>query len=768
MTPDETWEQCSWRVANAVANDSKQRDQFFRIISERLFLPGGRYLYCSGRPLPQYNNCTGFIAGDSREDWAKLLHDVTLCLSMGAGLGINYSNVRGKGTPIKRMGGEASGPLALMQMVNEVARWVMAGGKRRSALFGGLAWDHPDIHDFLAVKQWNDDYKRLKEKSFEYAAPLDMTNISVLIDDKYINGLKNDDPAVWKLHNETCELMCQSGEPGFINMSARLRDDPGAHTMNACCEATLHHNDVCNLGSIVLPRIRHQSELEEVTRLAIQFLYQGSMKAVYPTPEIGEVAKKNRRIGLGVMGLHEWLLKDGAIYEWTPRLERWMKTWSQTADHEATALGRTYGVKPVTTRAIAPTGTISIVAETTGGIEPIYCLIPGTRVLTASLDWINIENLNEGDDIVGFREKPLDLRSNKLETSTVLSKTTVIRPTYRITTDRGIITASADHLWVTRNKLTSKQTRKGQGYNWVSSEHLSPGMQIAFTIEPWSRDSSFDGGWLSGMFDGEGHFRIRGNRAGIDLSISQNEGKVLERVRTLLAERNIPWHERRVVHSHPCMALEPFGTWQKLRLLGMIRPTRLLSKMEWGWTKLCGKQSPPATILSVEFIGEHQVVALGTSTRTLIAEGFLSHNCVSYKRRYIDRDKHYFQYVVDPTAKRLVDLGVPAIDIEDAYRLSRDIDRRLNMQAHMQEYVDQAISSTINIPQWGTSGNNNSQDFATLIAEYLPRIKGLTIYPNNARAGQPLSPVDINEAIKQTGVVFEEDEARCNGAVCGV
>ena len=83
-------------------------------------------------------NCALMRAYDSREGWANLLHDATMCLSTGGGLGVNYSAIRGKGTPIKRMGGEASGPLALMQMVNEVARHVMAGGKRRSALWAGL------------------------------------------------------------------------------------------------------------------------------------------------------------------------------------------------------------------------------------------------------------------------------------------------------------------------------------------------------------------------------------------------------------------------------------------------------------------------------------------------------------------------------------------------------------------------------------------------------------------------------------------------------
>src|SRR6266404_811437 len=131
---DETWEQCAARVAKTVANDSIQEQKFYEMIRDRIFIPGGRYLYSSGRPRFMNSNCYGFTVGDSREAWAQLLHDITMCLSTGGGLGVNYSQVRASGAPIMTLGGTASGPIALMQMVNEVARHVMAGGKRRSAL----------------------------------------------------------------------------------------------------------------------------------------------------------------------------------------------------------------------------------------------------------------------------------------------------------------------------------------------------------------------------------------------------------------------------------------------------------------------------------------------------------------------------------------------------------------------------------------------------------------------------------------------------------
>ena len=148
----EDWSGLAHRVANTVADTDQQREAFYNMINDRIFIPGGRYLYSAGRSIFTNSNCYGFMVGDSREDWAQLLNDVTMCLSTGGGLGVNYSLCRSSGAPIKRMGGTASGPLALMQMVNEVARHVMSGGARRSALWAGLHWKHSDIGKFIDLR----------------------------------------------------------------------------------------------------------------------------------------------------------------------------------------------------------------------------------------------------------------------------------------------------------------------------------------------------------------------------------------------------------------------------------------------------------------------------------------------------------------------------------------------------------------------------------------------------------------------------------------
>jgi ribonucleoside-diphosphate reductase alpha chain len=124
--------------------------------------------------------------------------------------------------------------------------------------------------------------------------------------------------------------------------------------------------------------------------------------------------------------------------------------------------------------------------------------------------------------------------------------------------------------------------------------------------------------------------------------------------------------------------------------------------------------------------------------------------------------------VVDPTVERLRrEHSIRPDDVEDAYSLALDVERRISMQAFVQDYVDMAISSTINVPEWGEEGNNNAKQFSRTLLKYLPRLKGITVYPDGARSGQPLVPVKYETAVKHQDVVFEESEERCIGGVCG-
>jgi ribonucleoside-diphosphate reductase alpha chain len=148
---------------------------------------------------------------------------------------------------------------------------------------------------------------------------------------------------------------------------------------------------------------------------------------------------------------------------------------------------------------------------------------------------------------------------------------------------------------------------------------------------------------------------------------------------------------------------------------------------------------------------------------------------VAYKRRYLtDGTKWKYEYVVDATADRLVkDYGLAADSIDTAYKLSHDYERRIKFQADIQDYTDMSISSTINLPPWGSKSNNESKvtEFANVLAKYAPRLRGFTCYPDGARGGQPLTECSYTEALQHKGVVFEENdicEITGHGGSCGV
>jgi ribonucleoside-diphosphate reductase alpha chain len=207
------------------------------------FLPGGRYLYYSGRPHKAYNNCYLLRAEeDTREEWANVTWRAMSCLMTGGGIGIDYSRLRPSGRVLKRTGGTASGPLPLMFGINELGRQIMQGGSRRSAIYASLNWQHEDISQFLTVKNWNALTREQKALDFNYAAPLDMTNISVNYDDASLKGGLENNPVFMQNVRQAME----TGEPGF---SFNFGDKQNETLRNACTEVTSEDDsDVCNLG----------------------------------------------------------------------------------------------------------------------------------------------------------------------------------------------------------------------------------------------------------------------------------------------------------------------------------------------------------------------------------------------------------------------------------------------------------------------------------------------------------------------------------------
>ena len=526
--PYETWDDKAHSVVNSVCGDfnglktplmeKSERDRLTQYISEFKFMPGGRYLWYAGREARFYNNCYLLrLEEDTREEWAGVTERAMTCLMTGGGIGVDISRARPSGRQLRRTGGVASGPIPLLNTLNEVGRNVMQGGSRRSALYGSMNWQHEDAGKLLHAKNWHDmkvgntTLAELKQADFNFPAPLDMMNISLNYDDAWLNNPIN------STFMENVRQAMMTGEPGF---SFNFGDKQDETLRNACTEITSEDDsDVCNLGSVNLANVKTLDEFQDVVTLGAKFLVCGLMRAHLPYKKVYKIRQKNSRIGLGLMGMHEWLLQRGYKYEMVDELKQWMKSYEQFSKEAADAhCDRFMLASPKGYRAIAPTGTISILAGTTSGVEPIYA--------------------------------------------------------------------------------------------------------------------------------------------------------------------------------------------------------------------------------------------------------------VAYRRRYLsDGTKWKHQFVVDGTAQALIDSGIDPDKIESAVDLASDPERRVKFQYEAQKYVDHGISSTINIPAWGSELNNEDKvpEFAQVIKKYGPGLRGMTVYPNLARGGQPITSVPYEEAHAKRGVIYEDNsEEQCLSGVCGI
>ena len=512
----ETWQDLAHTLAEDVCGEHLSSDEvkeLTNMITDLKFIPGGRYLYYAGRSNKFFNNCFLLRAEeDTREDWANLSWKTESCLMTGGGIGIDYSVYRGAGATLKGTGGTASGPIPKMQMINEIGRRVMQGGSRRSAIYASLNWKHSDVQDFLTCKNWDEmpvgktgqTLADIKTDDFNFPAPLDMTNISINYDTEWLlNYYETGD--IGDVFRTNVRQALRNGEPGF---SFNFFEKEQETLRNACTEVTSSDDsDVCNLGSVNFARIDSITELRDVIKLATKFLICGTLKAKLPYEKVYDVRQKNRRLGLGIMGVHEWLLKQGDRYEVTPQLHAWLSVYKGVSDKVSKEFSDELSLsRPVANRAIAPTGSIGILAGTSTGIEPIFA--------------------------------------------------------------------------------------------------------------------------------------------------------------------------------------------------------------------------------------------------------------VAYKRRYLKNgNRWHYQYVVDAAAKEIIETyGTDPDSIESALDLAEDYERRIKFQADVQSYVDMSISSTINLPEWGSKLNNEDMvdSFAETLARYSGNLRGFTVYPNGSRGGQPLTKVSYNEAKDKLGEEFEE------------
>ena len=391
----ETWPGLAHRVSSEVFKPILDQGlrapvgEIEQMIAARRFLPGGRYLYAAGRALHQTQNCLLLRAEDSREGWADLYWKHVMGLSTGAGIGTVYSDIRAKGTPLRRTGGVAGGPINLMMGINEAAHTVRQGGNRRAALWAGLHWWHADALEYCRIKDWPEHVRQQKALDWNASAPLDYTNQSVCYDDAFFAAITNPSALRHKQAHavfwENVRLALRTGDPGF---SIDVGENDGECLRNACTEVSSRDDsDICNIASLNLARYQSIDEFKRDLPLAVAFLVAGSVYSDLPYSQVGKVRESNRRLGLGLMGVHEWLVKRGKPYAPDAELQTWLEAYAQTTEMAHKIADEWSLSRPVKTRAMAPNGTIGIVAETTTCLEPLLAVAYKRRVKKGDDTW---------------------------------------------------------------------------------------------------------------------------------------------------------------------------------------------------------------------------------------------------------------------------------------------------------------------------------------------------------------------------------------------
>ena len=415
----ETPEEMLVRVARAIADNETEfdkfdwKEEFYDIMDNLYFLPNSPCLMNAGIPGGQLMACFVLPIEDNMESIMGTLRDAALIHKSGGGTGFSFSNIRPENDIVKTTGGIASGPVSFIRMYDAVTNEIKQGGKRRGANIAVLKCDHGDILKFIDCKRNNSQINNF--------------NISVAVTDKFMEAVKaNKDfelinprngevtktlPAkeIW---DKLVEGAWQNGEPGIIFIDTVNEYNPLPELgeivgTNPCGESVLLNNESCCLGSINLTKIVTSDKeinwdlLEKVARIATRFLDNILDVTEYPLPQIKEMSLGNRKIGLGVMGWGDMLFKLGIPYNSQKALDLAWKVMGVVDEeafmashviaeekgvfpnwHKSPSFQEKYGkVRNASRTCIAPTGTLSIIANCTSGIEPAYGLVYEKHVL---------------------------------------------------------------------------------------------------------------------------------------------------------------------------------------------------------------------------------------------------------------------------------------------------------------------------------------------------------------------------------------------------
>lgn len=437
-TPEEMFRRVSKTVASAEKlygrDPTTWEERFFNIMADLRFLPNSPTLMNAGKDIGQLAACFVLPVDDSMQSIFDTLKNAALILQSGGGTGFSFSRLRPKTDIVRSTGGLASGPVSFMKIYNTATEVIKQGGARRGANMGILRVDHPDILEFIRIKRAEGELSNF--------------NISVAITEAFMEALKNDEEydlinprskevigrlRAKEVFDEIVASAWETGDPGIVFIDRINRFNPTPHigeieSTNPCGEQPLLPYEACILGSLNLSKyvkdpplfnyVKQKVKIEEHIdfdtltediRVAVRFLDNAIDVNKYPLPAIESMHKGNRKIGLGVMGWADMLILLRVRYdsEEAYRLARQiMRFISERSKEVSINLAEERGpfpnfkgsiydiqgkppIRNATTTTIAPTGTLSIIANCSSGIEPLFAIAYKRFILDAELMEIN-------------------------------------------------------------------------------------------------------------------------------------------------------------------------------------------------------------------------------------------------------------------------------------------------------------------------------------------------------------------------------------------
>ena len=833
----EKWEDTCARVVSAVCGQlliHEEQAKLIELMVERKFIPGGRYLYSAGRPWHQVNNCFLFRAEDSREAWSDAMFQATSALMSGGGIGFDYSLLRPEGALIRRTGGTSTGPIALMNMVNETGRYIMQGGQRRSAIWAGLNWSHGDINKFMNMKDYSEDLKTAKLQDFNFPLPMELTNISVIYDTEFFIAIEDPKHPKHKAAKDTwmknCRQAFSTAEPGM--------------SMNFCKDEESLRNACVTGETDILTRSGYE-RIDSLVGQSVEIWNGFEWSEVTPkitgTNEPILKVTFNNGLSIDCTEYHDFHIAEGYTGKSSVVKAKDLEPGMKLIKHRFPIIEHGLELKNAYTQGFVSAegmdgydfcwvyepkkmclprlteNTRNIGKEWGGRVrvnfsEPMLpkSFIPHRYNLKSKLDWL--AGLFDGDGCE-LKEGGLQLSSvdrsflsglQKLLTTVGVSSKIVPGNKAEYRNMPNGKHGNKDFLCQESNRICvgaiQMQELKLLGlecerlkFDKIPQRDASQFVTIVDVTENGVADTVYcfnepkkHLGIFNGVISGQctevtsEDDSDKCNLGTVWMQRCKDKEEFAEVVR--LATKfllcggiysDVPHAKiKEVGNKNNRIGLGLGGMHEWLMLRGSdYEVTPELHK----WLSVYEQESDAAAFVGAKQLGvtvPKGVRAIApTGTIGIIAEtttGIEPLFCKAYKRRYRKGEGWSYQYVVDGAVKRLQAQGVSLDCIDDSYDIS--FKQRVKFQADVQNYVDMAISSTCNMAAWGSDTNNEDTLRANskILLKYAKRLRGFTVYPDGCRGGQPLTRVPLEEAIANEGVVFEEAERECLNGVCGI